>query len=343
MVVTKRSLKESRKAMKEIFKESQEVVEPDENENSGEVKTFDFYLELPEGTKRWFPEDGDGSKEKPGEYFFDIVPYVVGKKYPTEKWVNRKGRRVIDRNCNEGDLFYKLDIWYHKKVGPENLSIPCDKRNYGKPCSICEWVEEQRKVCDEDENRKIWSDYGPKRQSVYNVFIVDEQGNRLEEDIHVFNVADFYMEDHLRTLSKPRRGGIIYFADPDDGKTIFFKKTKGADFPEFSAHEFLDRDYVITDEEMEKAVCLDECIKEYDYNYVKKISGLYEVHDEPVNSTKTESKSSSNTSSSNGTFTECPQGGDFGTGYDNYKECDDCHPGCKKACRNANQNLDVPF
>lgn len=342
-------------SMRQSFEASQESHEPEENANNGEVKTFDFFLELPERTKRWFPEtagqkDSDGN-EHSGEHFFDIVPFFVGSKYPTESWVNKKGRRVIDANCKEGSLFYKLDIWYHKRVGEDSLAVPCAKRNYGKPCPICEWVEEQYKKLPEGDPalKTIWSDHGPKRQCVYNVYVVNEDGEKLDEDIQVLNVADFYMEEKLRTISRPRKGGIIFYADPEEGKTVFFEKVDGGDYPEFEKHEFIERDYEISDEDISNAICLDECIKEYTYEEVKKLCKLYEGlvtsanNEEPINRATPKPRPRNKVD-----YSECPWGGEFGKGYDEYEDCDECDPDCKEACKKikgmpTHDEDDVPF
>ena len=67
------------------------------------VQEFDFYLDLPEGTERWFPEKGENEKDVKGRHFFDIVPFWVGPKYPTGKKGSKRGRN-IDTNCDKDDL-----------------------------------------------------------------------------------------------------------------------------------------------------------------------------------------------------------------------------------------------
>lgn len=258
--------KKMRLKMKKKFEEVQET--------QGEEYTSvgDFYLDLPEGTKRWFPEIGDDAKDDKGMHFFDIIPFVVGDKYPTGTKGGKKGRN-IDINVEEGDLYHKLDIWYHKNIGPDNLMVPCAYRNHDKKCPICEWVNEEYNNIPEiekDKRSKFWAENGSKRQTVFNVRIVDKDGNSLSDDIHVFNQPYPYMDKILKEKSVPAKGGKIYYADPDEGRTIFFRKTKDDDYGyDVTGHEFYERDYVISDEDMENAVQLDKYIKEYTYDEIK--------------------------------------------------------------------------
>jgi hypothetical protein len=60
---------------------------------------------------------------------------------------------------------------------------------------------------------------------------------------------------------KPKRGGFIPFADPDDGKQVYFKRHGQGQFnTEYLSHQFLDRNYKIDDKTLDDAMSLDESI-----------------------------------------------------------------------------------
>lgn len=331
----------NRKQMKTQMKKRQEEKTP-----TSEV--FDFYLELPDGTNRWFPKaepEGEG-------HFFDLVLFQATEKYPTKTGFTGK----------PGDWVYKLDIYYHKNIGPEGKQIPCPKKNYGLPCPVCEDMTAQFDVEeDKDARSQIWTDLGPKLQTVYNVIIMDEEGNRVEEDVQVFNQPFSFMQEYLEKISNPPRGGKVYFANPDaeEGKTIYFeKKSKGSGGNyDNKGHQFVDRDYEISDEDLENALNLDEFIKEFTYEEIEEIySGSpksapkkekeevaeEEVEEEVVEEEDVpmhEAPDTDDDSDSDGdevnefeefmegdVFVKCPEGSEkpFGEEHDMYNECEGC-------------------
>lgn len=203
-------------------------------EGSGKFGTiFKEDLEVP----KW--------KCKNGEHVIDIIPYRAGKHDP---------------NRPEGKAAYFLDLYVHRNVGLTNDSFVCPSRNYKKPCPIC---EEIKKLSDNDVPYEDYKDDVPKRVNIYNIVCYDND-EETEKGVQVWDVANFFMEDKLRGLAKNKRTGEpIYYASPkkETGRSIAFeRKGKGKGNVEFLSHEFLKRDYDITRDILEQAVCLDEVI-----------------------------------------------------------------------------------
>jgi len=201
---------------------------------------------------------------KNGEHVIDIIPYRAGKHDP---------------NRPEGKAAYFLDLYVHRNVGLTNDSFVCPSRNYKKPCPICEEIKKQS---DNDVPYEDYKDDVPKRVNIYNIVCYDND-EETEKGVQIWDVANFFMEDKLRGLAKNKRTGEpIYYASPkkETGRSIAFeRKGKGKGNVEFLSHEFLKRDYDITRDILEQAVCLDEAIiissyeEIYEAYYGKEFSG----------------------------------------------------------------------
>lgn len=275
--------------------------------------TFSTYYELPANVSEWKPT-GD---KKGKEHFFDIVPFQVGDKYPLTR--DPDTDRAV--RLEKGDWTYLLDVWVHRGVGPDNETVVCPRKSYGEPCPICEHAQEL--LADEDdkeERKKIFGDKMPKRRVMYNVLVYDNADEE-EKGVQVFEVAHWFMEKELQEAATlPRGGGQIFYADPVDGKMIYFKIVKrGENKIEFTGHKFMDRDYEITDDIIEQAHCLDSFLKVYSYDELySKYWGDSGGHAPAVDDTEDDVPM--------GTVPDdkCPYGGVFGKEYNEYQECDKC-------------------
>jgi len=195
-----------------------------------------------------------------GEHTIDIIPWLSGDNYPTKNYPD-----VV-----KGELVYVLDVWVHRGIGPDENTIVCPSRNYGKPCPICEDINEKRK--DESFSDDSIKDISPKRRSIYQIVCYDSSAEE-EKGVQIWDVAHFFMEKHIAELAKkPRSGGFVLFADPDEGKQIYFKrKGTGQTNTEFVAHQFLDRDYTIADETLDEGISLDDYIEVLSYEELEKM------------------------------------------------------------------------
>lgn len=238
------------------------------------------------------------------EHFINIIPYVAGKLNP---------------NVKEGKPAYNLDIYVHQKVGINEDSYVCLARSFGKKCPICDEQNELRKQDDYDE--KYVKSLTPKRRVVYNIEVLDSE-KETKKGIQLWEVSHWLFEKELAELAKkPKGGGFVLFADPDEGKTICFrKKGSGPTSTEYKAFQFMDRDEPITDAVLDAAMCLDELIHIPTYEEVKNAFYGTETEEEPeevVEERKHEAESSRRTPAAK--KFKCP-----GTRPDDFGELDDC-------------------
>jgi len=236
---------------------------------------FSSYFTVPEGVDIWYPKYP--SKVNDSEQFqFDIVPFVAGDNYPT-----RIGKGPS--NVKAGHMVYVLDVWIHKNVGPENLQTVCPLKTYGLRCPICEHGQDL--LADEDdkgERKKIVKEKFPKRRVMYNV-IVRDGGEEEDKGIQVFEFSHYWMEKELQNLKDLPDNRNVFYADPIDGRTIWFKLTKtGTDKMENGPYTFIERDYEITEEELDEAVCLDELLIPHSYDEIRDLYWGVDAEEEAV-------------------------------------------------------------
>jgi hypothetical protein len=183
----------------------------------------------------WKPEEGWNK--------IDIIPYLAGKNHPS---------------LEVGQPAYVLDVWVHKGIGAADDAFLCLKKNFGKPCPICEELERQRKDGVDDEDLK---ELKASRRCIYNV--IDKNGD--DEDVHIFEVSHFLFEKELIEESENGDDGeYIVFSDLEDGRTIKFKgveeKFKGRKFTKIKKISFVERDEAYDEDIMEQTYTLDELL-----------------------------------------------------------------------------------
>lgn len=252
-------------------------------------------------------------------HIVDLIPYVASANHPNKK-------------IKAGELVYTVAYYVHKRVGANNLMFICPGQNFGEPCPIC---EERKRLSEEygfdDDRVKALK---PSLQSLYNVVVYDNEEEE-KKGIQVWMVPHFFVERKLLDISKkPRDGGIVYFADPDVGKTISFYR-KGKENVEFTGHQFLDREYAITDEEIESAYVLEDLVYKPSYDEIALAfyghSGKEEVDDRKHSessrrSSRTEEVEDRKQSRrvSEKEKLSCPEDGEFGVDIDQLTACGEC-------------------
>lgn len=323
--------------MKEQLKKR--LSEQQAGKNKG-LNDFESYFETPEGVNVWQTKPG---KADGIDYGFDIVPFIVGTKYPTNGY-----------NINEGDLAYVLDVWVHFKVGPMNKPVPCPLKNYGLPCPICESrvdILNERGQMDKDLYKKFKKENSylfPSRRVMYNVIVRNDEKEE-KKGIQIYEISHFFMEKKLQEAAKkPRGGGLIPYPDPDEGKTIWINfSLSGEDTWSVGVPQFEDRNYIITDEEIEAAYQLDELLVSYEYDEIVELMAIKNSHvvetepeqepeqpliigrrrklEQEVHEESKEADNNVNTETGE-VFTKdkCPYDAVFGVNYDEYTECDNC-------------------
>lgn len=203
---------------------------------------FADYL-VPDFTgKKWSAKEGD--------HLVDIIPYITGENDP---------------KLGPDQRAYMIDIWVHQKVGTNEDSVLCPASNYrGKKCPICEFVAKMQlsKQFDDDDIKA----FKPKRRVLYNVICYDTPEEE-QKGVQVWEASYHLTENEILPLARSRRGGApVPFADPDEGKSISFYREGTGAATRYKGYQFVDREELISDEDLEAAYCLDELldIKEYD-------------------------------------------------------------------------------
>jgi len=218
---------------------------------------------------QWKPGEGD--------HEIDVIPYAIGENDP----------RVVKGEKEAGYDHYVLMVFVHQNVGPTGQdSIICLANTYGKKCPICEYCQELIKNGEKWENYKQFktSKY---RRAIYNVVVYD---NDIEtaKGVQAWNTSEYLMEMHLAKLasgSQRNKGSYVYFPHPEEGKSIAFTKRGEGRETDFMAHRLLDRNYIISEETLKAAHCLDSLLKIPTYEEVYEL--FYGEKYNPENATET--------------------------------------------------------
>jgi hypothetical protein len=207
--------------------------ETHERSSQGKFGTIFLRDKIPEGITFWAC-----SADK---HCIDIIPYFAGKNDP---------------NADEGQVQYCLDLYVHRNVGPRDLVYVCPAYTWNDPCPICEDLKSGNHSDDYIDDHK------EKHRTIYFVWVHDSAKEE-KEGIKIWEIAHWFMQNHLDELAEsPRTGGMVLFSDPDEGKMIgFSRKGSGAMNTKFMAHQFIERDEPIPDEILDSTFSLDEVVK----------------------------------------------------------------------------------
>lgn len=150
----------------------------------------------------------------------DLVPFLVPSDGAVKVW-NVKGKQWTELDKDE--VAYKLDIFVHYGIGPDDRAFICPKSMSGDPCPICETREEFTKGSDE------FKALSPKHRVLYNVY--DPMDD--DEGVQLFECSYYNFEEDLLVASETEdeAGGDINFFDPDEGYRLRFLVDPNATFP----------------------------------------------------------------------------------------------------------------
>lgn len=182
---------------------------------------------------------------------FNVIPYEIKSKLHPE--VARKKMAV-------GDLDYVMDIWIHQFIGPNNTDALCPKKNYGKPCPLCEEVS---RLYDAKKDKDA-KDLSASRRCFYNIQLVGKDGP--ESDTKVFHVSHYlFTKELMEEANECGKGDtIVPFADLEDGSIIKVRGTEEAlgenKMLKFKSFDFLARDEEVPDELVDNAVSFDDLL-----------------------------------------------------------------------------------
>lgn len=172
---------------------------------------------------------------------------------------------VVAGRAKVGDYDYVLDLMVHTRIGPNNGDYICPKKNFGKPCPICDYADELWKdPKTKEEARKLFA----RRKCVYCVQEMKESDNGFtakSETPEIFEVSHpvFSAELQSRATACLRGRGVVQFASPnDDGRVVSFNVIEGQmgngkTFKKAGNFEFNERSEEISDEVLEKCPSLD--------------------------------------------------------------------------------------
>lgn len=207
--------------------------------------------------------------EKDKKYKISIIPYEVKtKNHP----LVRRGRLEI------GDLDYVMDIWLHTYIGPGKADIVCPKKNFGKPCPICEQSQEYY-----EQNREAdYKELKASRKVYYNII------NQADKDagIQLFETSHFLFEKELIEAAQTEgadSGTIVNFGDIEDGKDIQFRTSEEAlgknKFIAYKSIVFVDRKSALEEDLIDEATSFDEIMKVMSYDEISAVLHANEDED----------------------------------------------------------------
>lgn len=196
---------------------------------------------------------------KDGVYRYDILPYEL-KKNHGNPFAKRFG-------LGEGDLYFERTYYTHRLPGEGNDSYACLKRNFNKPCPIC---EEVARLAKEGASEDDYKPLRAKQRQLFNFVDKDEE----DKGVQVFDSSTFGFGELLdtRVNSADEDDQFDTFADPESGKTLKITAKEQPGMKKFFKAvdiQFKDRP-AYGDDILEKTFNLDDLVNELSYAELKK-------------------------------------------------------------------------
>ena len=185
-------------------------------------------------------------------YELDIVVYVAGKNSPVKKDGTPFNK--------DGEETYYMPFVKHKNIGSDKKGeCICLAGTYRGKCPVC---EDRAELIAAGEDEKMTDLLKQKLTAVYNVRIVGE------DKIKVWEVSNWWSEKEFQDLkddaSYKRKWDCseVLYMDPEIGKTIVFTQGENnqVEMGKLKGIRFEDREKPVTDEDIEKAACLEDLL-----------------------------------------------------------------------------------
>jgi len=229
---------------------------------------FSDMFNFPKGTET-FGIDSSGVKR------IDIVPYVVGKGNP---------------NAEDGAFYWERTFFAHRGIGVNNDWVVCPARTVKKPCPICELAAKMQKDADADEDAvKALS---PSKRMLVNVRDLKKDPDKVK----VWHVSHWYfgkaLDEALASAYEDHEDNMDNFCDPEGGHYLKCMAETGWEGQgyQIARVDFVPRKEDLTDEILEKAVCLDDALNIKSYEEIKEMLYAGEDEDEkPAKKSKSKS------------------------------------------------------
>ena len=191
-------------------------------------------------------EDVEFFKPEKGKHCIDIIPYEI----TTNNHMTRK----------PGELDYVLEYYTHYDVGARKGRVVCPAKTFGKPCPICEEMEELK---EQEADEDIIDALKPKRRVLYNV--IDTK--KPDKGIQLFETSHFLFEAEI--LEEAGSGDeAIVFSDTEDGRSISFRDTGKKGIGRFKGFAFEDREEPYDDDIIDEAYSLDSLLVVLSYEEI---------------------------------------------------------------------------
>ena len=293
---------------------------------------FGSYVEiskLPKGVGFW--------KCTEGSHIIDFIPFLAGPNMP----------EISGGGIKEGEFTWLVDLWIHRNVGVLDAPYVCPARTNGKPCAICEHIQQNRDSMSKEE----FDGMKAKRRTLYLIWCHDNSDEE-NKGIQLWDMAHWFMENNLKEIAeRPKGGGTILYFDPDAGKNVLFtRRGSGMSNTQFLGHRFDDREAPIPDKILDQSFPLDSIIKYSDYDEIYKAfygtdknadssnaaDAPFETDPEPEPEQEPEQEVVEEELQPD----ECPVNGEFGADHDQLEACND-GDGCPNwdNCYAANQEM----
>jgi len=179
---------------------------------------------------------------KEGDVGIDIIPYIASANHPQAK---------------ECAPVYKLELWVHTRVGPEKGDYVC-LRNFGQECPLCQARYDE--LASANPRKKIADDLKGSHRAIYNVVVVTNEKEEAK-GVQIWTASTYLAEQHFQSTAKNRKTGEkIPFSCPDTGRTIWFTVEGSKLTKAFAGITLEERPEPISDDILDAAFTLEECI-----------------------------------------------------------------------------------
>lgn len=218
----------------------QQVANKDQKGISKRDTLFD-HKAFPEGMSTWYAKEG--------QHTIDIIPFIAGPGMPL-------GRDSSEPVTEEGEFDYLIDVEVHRNIGETKTDYVCPRMNYGKPCPICSYMDNNR-LDTED-----WKRIKTSRRAIYFVWVHDTPEEEAK-GLQLWHVSHFYMEAKLNALvTLPKGGGVRQFSNPINGYNVVFEVQKeGKTKINYVGHALYPRERPIPKKLLEMTFPLEDVIK----------------------------------------------------------------------------------
>lgn len=159
---------------------------------TGSIFDNDLLKEM--GVEIWRPDVG--------EHVIDVIPFYAGKQHPQKE---------------EGELFYKVDLYSHQRIGAMNDFFVCQALTWKVPDPMCTYMK-----ANYIEDKKEYKAVKPSRRCAYLVWVHDNEEQEAK-GIQIFEVAHWFFEKNVAGVArKPRGGGYVDWTNHDNGRHVYW-------------------------------------------------------------------------------------------------------------------------